>query len=179
MGIIPQTNCIMHMVYTCMMVHQCMCSVCVHNYIYDGPECGQPGIYDCLQKKHTSYNIKSIPHNTTTKVLQCHCVVHYNNNSSAYRTGFELLILVLQLLVEMLPFLQGCSQDRGFERGCFVLLTPAQQCFSICGQLPSEVFNCLDCGVQGSWRFRERGIGCILVLRSVDIKYACKCKVCI
>ena len=40
---------------------QCVC----HNCIYDGPECGRPGIYD------TSYNIKNIPHNTTTKVLLC------------------------------------------------------------------------------------------------------------
>ena len=61
---------------------------------------------------------------------------------SVYRTGFQLHVLVLQLLVEMIPFLQRCSQDSGFGRHCFVLLTPAQQCFRVCGQLPSEVFKC-------------------------------------
>ena len=59
-----------------------------------------------------------------------------------YRTGFQLLVLVLQLLVEMLPFLQRCSQDSSFGRGSFVLFTSSQQCFRVCGQLPSKVFKC-------------------------------------
>ena len=56
-----------------------------------------------------------------------------------YRTGFQLLVLVLQLLVEMLPFLQRCSQDSSFGRGFFVLFTSSQQCFRVC---PSKVFKC-------------------------------------
>ena len=115
-------------------------------------------------KRNTQATISRAFH--TTQLQKYYCVTVWFTTVKTkvhYRTGFELLILVLQLLAEMLPFLQGCSQDRGFERGCFVLLTPAQQCFSICGQLPSEVFKCLACGVQGSWRFRERGIGCRLV----------------
>ena len=61
---------------------------------------------------------------------------------SALQDRISTTILVLQLLVEMLPFLQRCSQDSSFGRGFFVLFTSSQQCFRVCGQLPSKVFKC-------------------------------------
>ena len=64
-----------------------------------------------------------------------------------YRKGFQLLVLVLQVLVEMTPFLQRCSQDSSFGRGFFVLLTPAQQYYRVSGQVHSDIFKSRTCVV--------------------------------
>ena len=116
----------------------------------------------------------------TTQLQKYYCVIVWFTTEKTKRTGFQILVLALQVWVEMLPFLQSCSQDRGFGRGFFVLLTPAQQYYRVCGQLPSEVFKC------GAWVVvwvpgdLERGemIGCRLVPTSVDTKCVMSWKDC-
>ena len=46
------------------------------NYAVDDM-CGKGNADSAIKLTAQSYTIKRVPHNTTTKVLLCHCVVHY------------------------------------------------------------------------------------------------------
>ena len=51
----------------------------MHNYAVD--DMCTKGNADCAIKLTAqSYTIKNVSHNTTIKVLLCHCVVHYGKN---------------------------------------------------------------------------------------------------
>ena len=65
----------------------------------------------------------------------------YSTNVTDSIDILQLLVFLLQVLVEVLPFLQRCSQDSSFGRDCFVFFSPAQQCLRVSGQITCEVLK--------------------------------------
>ena len=103
----------------------------------------------------------------TTQLQRYYCVI-VQFTKSALQDRISSTSTCSAGLGRYASFLQRCSQDRGFGRGCFVLLTPAQQCFRVCGQLPSKVFKCgawVVVWVPGDLEWGEM-IGCRRVLTS-------------
>ena len=117
-------------------------------HLYNQPVIQNFAVHDaiklnCIKLYYTECSAQNNHTNLIHKLS--FCIVIYSRSTIRtlhHRTGFQLHVLVLQVWVEMTPFLQRCSQDSSFGRGFFVLLTPAQQYYRVSGQVHSNVFKC-------------------------------------